>query len=79
MTVAATGLGDEIATCQHCRLSITRRPGDEYWVDVTGWELCPKSGLHKPAQAGEPGAPVEVPGMPIEPEPIPTHSQWRLP
>jgi hypothetical protein len=69
MKLHTVTLDDQLATCQHCRLSITRRPGQEHWVDATGWELCPKSGLHEPMPAGQPGAPVEVPGIPDEPEP----------
>lgn len=63
------GLDDLVATCRYCRHSITRKPGEQYWADATGWELCAGSRHHEPVPAGLPGAPVEVPGDPCEPEP----------
>lgn len=62
-------LDDLVATCRDCRLSITRRPGQKYWADASGWEICPKGELHEPVPAGSPGEPVPVPGIPVEPEP----------
>lgn len=63
-------LDDLIATCQKCRLSITRRPDQEHWTDASGWEFCPKrGGFHEPVPAGQSGAATEVPGLPAEPEP----------
>jgi hypothetical protein len=62
-------LEDLIASCRKCWLSITQQPGQEHWLDASGCEICPKSGLHEPVPAGQPGAPVEVPGIPEEPEP----------
>lgn len=67
-TVEVDTLEDLVATCRRCRHSITRLPGGP-WVDATGWEFCPKTGPHEPMPAGLPGAPVEVPGIPDEPEP----------
>lgn len=70
--VDTVGLEDLVATCRNCRLSITRRPGEKYWADASGWEFCPRpgeSGLHEPVPAGQAGAPLEVPGIPDEPEP----------